>query len=145
MKYPRMVATLSFMSLGFAACSSSNDFHPTDAEVARLEASLDGHRCVGDLQNWQRTYVRMPVFSQAEVEAARKENRMERLENFDKRMIEFTLRRADGRNVVAGRVKPQRPEDFDLESVCAGPDCLLGGYAIPRDELYLTCEKRAAS
>lgn len=134
-------AVLALTILG-SGCSSSSDFHPTKSDIDKVEAALARSKCVGDLDKWRRTYVRMPVFTQGEIEAARKENRMERLVNFDKRMIEFTLHRANGRNIIAGRAKLKRPEDFDLK--CSEPDCLLGGYAIPRNELYLECEESPA-
>ena len=85
----------------------------------------------------------MPIFTPEEVAAAKRENRMERLENFDKRMIEFKLERADGQAVIAGRARPKRYDDL-TSGMCSKPTCLGGGFAITRDELYLDCEKRAA-
>ncbi|MBL9070293.1 MAG: hypothetical protein JNM03_09920 [Sphingopyxis sp.] len=68
---------------------------------------------------------------------------MERLENFDKRMIEFKLERADGRSVIAGRVRPKSYDDL-AGGACSEPRCLRGAFATEREELYLDCEKRAA-
>ncbi len=85
----------------------------------------------------------MPIFTADEVAAAKRENRMERLENFDKRMIEFKLERADGISIVAGRVRPNSYDDL-AGGACSAPRCLGGGFAIQREELYLDCEKRAA-
>ncbi|WP_447764283.1 hypothetical protein [Sphingopyxis panaciterrae] len=138
MNYPAIII-LSALSLAFSACSSSSDFHPTDAEIAKLERLLDGHKCIGNLRDWRRSYVRSPIFTQEEVAAAKRENRLERLENFDKRMIEFALRRADGRVIKAGRVKPKQYGDFVPTDGCSEPDCVNGGYIVPRDELFLEC------
>lgn len=130
-------------ALLLSACSSSTDFHPTDAEIAKLEKLLDGHRCVGSLESWRRTYVRLPIFTQEEVATAQREKRLGRPENFDRRVIEFKLERADGRSVIAGRVKPKNYDDLPAGG-CAEPNCLGGGFAIPLKELYLDCERRAA-
>ncbi|WP_141237152.1 hypothetical protein [Sphingopyxis sp. GW247-27LB] len=138
-----MLTTSLLCALTLSGCSSSTDFNPTDAEIAKLEKRLDRHRCVGKLENWRRTYVRLPIFTQEEVAAAKREKRLERVENFDKRFVEFKLERADGRSIVAGRVKPKSYDDLPAGG-CVEPNCLGGGFAIPRDELYLDCEKRAA-
>ena len=41
-----------------SACSSTTDFQPSDAEIAKRECKLPTSHCVGDLDNWQRAYVR---------------------------------------------------------------------------------------
>ena len=64
---------------------------------------------------------------------------------FDNRMIEFTLQRADGKVTVAGRKPLKRYEDWEIVGGCREPDCLFGGYVIPTDELLLECGGPPAS
>ncbi|GGJ48185.1 hypothetical protein CDQ92_09120 [Sphingopyxis bauzanensis] len=109
-----------------SACSSTTDFQPSDAEIAKLERKLPTSHCVGDLDNWQRAYVR-------------KESLENEAGQFDSRMIEFTLQRADGKVAVAGRKQLKRYEDWVISGDCREPDCLFGGYVISTDELLLEC------
>ncbi|MGQ3099927.1 MAG: hypothetical protein ACT6Q5_00660 [Sphingopyxis solisilvae] len=126
-----LAAPLAGLFLG--GCNSSSDFRPEDVEVAKLERQLDGHRCVGDLKKWQGAYVRKTLLSDEKPRA------------FDRRMIEFTLQRADGKDVSTGRKTMRRYEDWEIKGGCSEPDCLYGGYVIPTNELILECEKPAPS
>ena len=115
-----LAATLS-------GCHSSLDFQPDNKDIAKLERRLATSRCVGNLGNWQRAYVRKQSLSE------------DKPNMFDRRMIEFTLQKANGKTVLAGRKPMKRYEDWGIESGCAEPDCLFGGYIIPTDELILDC------
>jgi hypothetical protein len=120
----RLFATATLVAC--SACSSTTDFQPSDAEIAKLERKLAVNHCVGNLDNWQRAYVR-------------KESLENEAGHFDSRMIEFTLQRADGKVTVPGRKQLSRYEDWAITGGCREPDCLFGGYAIPTDELLLEC------
>ena len=111
-----------------SACSSSADFRPDEAEIAKLERKLSAVHCVGNLDLWQRAYVRKESISDNEAGM------------FDRRMIEFTLQKADGKAVVSGRKSMKQYEDWAIAGGCQEPDCLFGGYVIPTDELILECE-----
>ncbi|WP_194955434.1 hypothetical protein [Sphingopyxis solisilvae] len=119
------VATAILVSC--SACSSTSDFQPGEAEIVKLETQLAASRCVGDLDKWQRAYVRKQSIVENETD------------KFDRRMIEFTLERADGKRIVAGRKSMARYEDWAIAGGCSEPNCLFGGYVIPTDELILDC------
>ncbi|WP_428680267.1 hypothetical protein [Sphingopyxis sp.] len=111
-----------------SACSSTADFQPDETEIAKLERKLAANHCVGKLDKWQRAYVRKESLSENEKG------------KFDRRMIEFTLQKADGEAVVSGRKSMKQYEDWAIAGGCQEPDCLFGGYVIPTDELILECE-----
>ncbi|MEQ8311263.1 MAG: hypothetical protein RIA72_11270 [Sphingopyxis sp.] len=121
----RLFATATLIAC--SACSSTTDFQPSDAEIAKLERKLATNHCVGNLDNWQRAYVR-------------KESLESEADQFDSRMIEFTLQRADGKVTVAGRKHLNHYVDWAIAGGCREPDCLFGGYVIPTDELILECD-----
>jgi len=110
-----------------SACSSTADFQPEEGAIAKLERQLAKSHCVGNLDNWQRAYVRKQSLSENEPGL------------FDQRMIEFTLQRVDGKSIVAGRKPMKRYEDWAIAGGCSEPNCLFGGYVIPTDELILDC------
>ncbi|MDX2211363.1 MAG: hypothetical protein SFV20_13520 [Sphingopyxis sp.] len=109
------------------ACSSTSDFQPQEAEIAKLEIALSRNSCVGDLDKWERAYVRKQSLDDLEPD------------KYDRRMIEFTLQRADGKTIKAGRKSLQRYEDWEIAGGCPEPNCLFGGYVIPTNELILDC------
>ena len=49
---------LSAAALAAAACSAppADRLVPENADIERLEASLDGHPCIGSLDGWERNY-----------------------------------------------------------------------------------------
>ncbi|ALH81362.1 hypothetical protein [Sphingopyxis macrogoltabida] len=121
----RKFAVAAFIAC--SACSSTDGFQPDDAEIAKLERKLAASHCVGNLDLWQRAYVRKQAISENETGM------------FDRRMIEFTLQKVDG-EAVSGRKSMKRYEDWAIAGGCQEPDCLFGGYVIPTDELILECE-----
>jgi hypothetical protein len=123
LKGPAVVTALILCS----SCSSTADFQPEEGSIAKLEDRLAESHCVGNLDSWQRAYVRKQSLSENEPG------------KFDRRMIEFTLQRADGKTIVAGRKSMKRYEDWAIVGGCSEPNCLFGGYVIPTDELILDC------
>lgn len=127
-----------------AACtSSSSDFHPTEAEIHKVEKLLEENKCIGDLKGWRRSYVRLAIFSKEETEAARRENRLERLDNFDSNVLLLKLERSGGQTLATGRSIPARYDDF-MAGECREPACLFGTYNASSDELLLDCENPPA-
>jgi hypothetical protein len=94
---------LAIVSILLLSACVTRDGKPTEAEMDRVEEQLEKIPCVGRLANWERRYLYPPEYSDAELDAAIKEEREPRRSSVDRSKIEIHLRQANFEEFGEGR------------------------------------------
>jgi hypothetical protein len=126
---------LIFAGAALAGCAPQTDDSsiPPESEIARLEAALSNHPCVGDLNSWERNY-----------RISRKAGWIfSRSINPDLDVIEFHLRKSGTITISSGRKVVRWSENGDWPD-SRTVEALDGRYHINGARLSLSGCKAAA-